>query len=635
MINKYMNYNNYVSYYRKKGGLQGISLRFINNILIKISTLKKLDKIIARKIKKLLKIEDNNGNGYLWRKIKELSYKKNYKNQPRKYIRPDLSIESFFKELNKRKVEYVILRWFENLPKWDSDEDIDILIRDEDIERILDLFNNKPKGIKTDVYTLKGTKGGGFGNAGSYYPPKIGERILKTKKLFKGTFYVPSEKEHFLSLLYHIVYHKSESSGLPLSENELPVYREADHDYTSVIRSFSYSKQLENNINLLSLHNFLQKKDFSPEIDTLRKLYIKQKSEFLLSAIQSETIQGIEPYDIIVFFVRDWAFENNKVIDIIDTIAENNLEILSYKYLDGDIKDRVAKKVRGGNWSKGPYPVDGGLPQLAVITLDYHPKQNKDISTHPFVTNSNVFIKGKIRDKINNEMLMTKWVNSIHSSDDFTEAKDYIDIIDANLYSNIERKLQKRLMLYNTDYKVITTLPSYNTRSKTEVIAYKDNKAVKKTYKYGKKRFLNREIYVYRELSRKNDAIPPLLKKGDSYYIIPYYENVLNTMNISEKKKVLLKYKKDILSFLKFFYEEGYAIIDFNPENIIITPSGEFKVIDFEFLYRYKNKPGKFIDSYDIKGIPKKFDGDLPKGTIAPGVNYKRVWKSILGKIED
>jgi len=36
----------------------------------------------------------------------------------------------FLNELNKKNVEYVVLRWFERLPHLGSDEDLDILVAD-------------------------------------------------------------------------------------------------------------------------------------------------------------------------------------------------------------------------------------------------------------------------------------------------------------------------------------------------------------------------------------------------------------------------------------------------------------------------------------------------------------------------
>src|SRR5699024_3332487 len=100
-----------------------------------------------------------------------------------------------------------------------------------------------------------------FGHAGPYFPPALGEEILKNKILYKETFYIPNNKYHFLSLIYHITYHKAEKSGLPLDEKTGPLYKESDHNYISVLKGFSQTEEFDNNINLMKLHNYLKKKN--------------------------------------------------------------------------------------------------------------------------------------------------------------------------------------------------------------------------------------------------------------------------------------------------------------------------------------------------------------------------------------
>lgn len=639
-IRKYLELRNYIHYYHVHGRFKGMTLKVINVLLKYLMSLKKADRLTLKAIKILAnKLNLNNSRikdsvlGQLYRKA---SYRAIMDKQPRKYIPYNLGIEGFFECLNNRDIEYVILRWFEDLPEWPEGEDIDILIKDEDIDKILDLFSKSPEGIPMDTYTLKGSRGCSFGPAGPYYPPSLGEKILQNKTLFKNKFYVPNPRYHFLSLIYHITYHKAEKSGIPIGETRGARYLERDHNYIEILNSFQQRDELGDNINLTELHNYLKTNNFNPRLDTLRKLYIIDHSEFLLEIANNEKDKGIEPHDLIVFIVREWAFKNDMVQLIIDNIADNNLDIISYYYLKNKDKKRVAKHIRGGNWSKGPYPSNGGYPQLIITAFDYHPKHlTFDAkSSHPFVTNENVFIKNKVRDIINNKKIFTRWANSLHSSDDFTEAKEYIDIISPELFKIISNRINERKNLYNTKDKVIETLDSNNTRSKTEVIRYDGELAVKKTYKKGRSRFLEREIYSYRYLSKSVPYIPSIISSDESSVVIPYYENILKGKTLEERNRILKKYKREIIEFLKMMYNEGYAIIDFNPGNIIITPENEVKIIDYEFLYKYEIKPESFYKSYDIAGVPKKFSGDLPKGVIPPGVTYKTTWRKILGELD-
>src|SRR5262245_36885008 len=57
-----------------------------------------------------------------------------------RYIDPVFGIEEFCSILNQRGVRYTILRWFEDLPHLAKGDDIDMLVHDDDLPKIKDLF---------------------------------------------------------------------------------------------------------------------------------------------------------------------------------------------------------------------------------------------------------------------------------------------------------------------------------------------------------------------------------------------------------------------------------------------------------------------------------------------------------------
>ncbi|MDD4593463.1 MAG: hypothetical protein PHG06_24045, partial [Parabacteroides sp.] len=111
--------------------------------------------------------------------------------------------------------------------------------------------------------------------------------ILKSKVLFKDKYYVPDEEHHFLSLIYHITYHKAEESGLQIDQDRKVLYKEKDHDYPQFLRSFSQISSIDGVINLYNLHRYLSSRNLSPKLDALRKLYMINKSNFLFEIASS------------------------------------------------------------------------------------------------------------------------------------------------------------------------------------------------------------------------------------------------------------------------------------------------------------------------------------------------------------
>jgi hypothetical protein len=130
----------------------------------------------------------------------------------KRYIKPNFTIPEFFEEMNRRKVEYVVLRWFEEMPKIEPGEDLDLFLKGQDLQKVRNLFWPFRKRIQIDLYTVDGTCNY---NGALYYPPKVSLEILRNRVAGNAGAFIPDPITYFLSLSYHAVYHKHEKSGLP------------------------------------------------------------------------------------------------------------------------------------------------------------------------------------------------------------------------------------------------------------------------------------------------------------------------------------------------------------------------------------------------------------------------------------
>src|SRR5690349_5124044 len=65
----------------------------------------------------------------------------------RRYIPPEIGLEQFFITLRDRHIRYVLLRWADNFPHVTPKGDIDLLIHDEDVDSVSDLFVSEERGI--------------------------------------------------------------------------------------------------------------------------------------------------------------------------------------------------------------------------------------------------------------------------------------------------------------------------------------------------------------------------------------------------------------------------------------------------------------------------------------------------------
>ncbi|MET0429416.1 MAG: hypothetical protein ABW026_13070, partial [Microvirga sp.] len=78
---------------------------------------------------------------------------------PRRYVPASLGVEGFLRALRDRGTRYVVLRWFEALPRVEPGEDIDILVADADLAGLADLLDDEDGIIPCDIYTATGMPG--------------------------------------------------------------------------------------------------------------------------------------------------------------------------------------------------------------------------------------------------------------------------------------------------------------------------------------------------------------------------------------------------------------------------------------------------------------------------------------------
>lgn len=557
-------------------------------------------------------------------------FRRKYKKEKkaRYYLSPETPLDSLFKCFNEQRLRYVVLRWFDKIPFSDIQEDVDLLVANEDIFRVQQVLNEKIGILPFDLYSVSGLPGSSFKNM-AYYPPNLAEKILAERTLWKGRFFVPDKRHYFLSLLYHAVYHKGIKSGIPVRDGDLGRQELADHEYLNILQALAKENNMElKELNLMYFHRLLGEAGWAPATDTIRKLP-EENASWLKETIIRSSDDFEKSGEVMVFVIRDWAYKRGLTGFIINWLEKSGLNLVKAIELNREQKRQASQRLRGGNWGQGPWPVNGGDPAVLLVMYDYHPKPLKEKfkKKYPHVSNEHYLFKEEVRREINSNLEAEEKTNPIHSSDDEIEALDYINMVVPETMAYVRNTITEWDKAYVTKEKVYKDLSGNRRRAKVEVIEYQGKKAVKKTYQAGKERFLKREVYVYGELSKECEFIPKLLDSGDNYLIVP----LLDTLRIAENKRVkkwmLKKYKEEILGISRFFYEKGFALIDFHPGNILMTKEGP-RIIDFEFLYKYDHKPKTIDESFDFIGYPDNFMADIPYGIDLK--SRKDLWKKIL-----
>lgn len=553
---------------------------------------------------------------------------KRAKRTARRYLSPVIGVKGFFERLNAAGVRYAVLRWFETLPEIAPGEDIDLLVDDEDVETVQAILDEEPGTIPCDLYTVSGLPGTSSKNM-AYYPPPLARQILDRARPTPAGVLAPCPEDHLLSMAYHALYHKGERSGIPPVAGAVAATRDPEHDYVAVLERLAAETGHEVEITLQGLEAFLGARGWRPPRDMLVRLALTNRwLERRMEEAPAERREELE--GLVVFFIRERAVALGLEERIVERLREDGFTILHRQTLSDEESARVASLVRGGNWGQGPWPVSGGPPRVVVVGYDLipSPPTPAEAARYPTLENRRILVKIDLRDEINETLAPEERCNVIHSSDNHLEALHYLEAALPGAVERVTAEVTALRARFDSTGNVRRVLTHRGRRAKVEVIEYRGGLAVRKTFRPGFERFAEREAFAMRTFSPHRPEIPPLLEAGSDYVIFPYYQDAIR---FTDGQILPLWVAKQCVDLMRFFWEQGYSMIDFQPSNLLIHPTEGLKVFDFEFLHRYETRPATFEACYELAGLPDDFDGDRPRWGAGRAGGYRNEWEPFVG----
>ncbi len=348
------------------------------------------------------------------------------------------NVVDFFGELDRARIDYVVLRWFEEVPlspeaEKTTTKDIDILFRHTDLKKVMWIGARFPGNVVAEFYSVTG-KRGTSARGYPYYPPRLAEQIISNRERYGDHFYIPSPRVHFQSLCYHLVFHKGFESGLPISSTD-PPRDTGTRDYQTILSHLAeqLGLNLEQPITLESLYRHLVATGWTMPYDLKLRWRFCQK-EWLTHLCRLEEAADFTFAEklpgLIVFLIRDDGSSSPEILNATVGKIEEQFEVADTIHLDETQQERVVHNVRGGNWleyrDKIMVP-----PTIALICFDPSPQllteDHPSFKKYPLITNLNVLVKNQIRSQINEQFPLPKKVRTVlHSSDNTMEAHHHL-----------------------------------------------------------------------------------------------------------------------------------------------------------------------------------------------------------------
>lgn len=541
----------------------------------------------------------------------------------RKFLRPSYTVMQFFSSLNQNRVKYVVLRFFSHAELLESQKDIDILFADEYLEIVDELLVRDNvlslNQIKIDAYSSTGLPGYGF-NKMPYYPAFLAQKILEDRILVNDLYFVPNPEIHLLSYIFHVVYHKSEKSGLPVgNEQNVP-----DAQGLGVIKEIQaifpeFHKDISQ-FTLESLKQYLDKNNWTPSIEWVRKI-AGNGSRWLQSLYPTQEAS----FSISVFILRERGALPEIQKQFHTLIYKEKLSIIYARRLSQTEKNIATMYLRSGNWNCGPHLFSGGLPSYVYILYDTSPETVPENiqEIHGHLSNYRFYrLKSDMRKIASQYHHLNGNMNCIHSCDDNSETFEYMKILFPNILVELESRINH--IPVEPQFQVIDTLKDNGRRARIELIKFGNTVAVRKTFNVGMEVFFQRELYAYKTLSPICDFVPKLYECQGNSLIIEYIDFEKTDQHNLLKQKI-----KEIAEVVCFLWNNGFAHLDIHPGNFVIAKNGTLYLLDYEFFFVYTSKPAQINSSYDLVGMPEfkswGMVGDNPSEYI------NQLWTKLLG----
>jgi hypothetical protein len=324
----------------------------------------------------------------------------------------------FISFLNDNKICYVILRFFEKLPeKYREGGDIDMLVADEDLPKVSAFLEANPGGEMVDMY---GVSTPASTSMLPYHPPYLSRKILENKRIGPGSASVPSDIDYLNSFIYHCLYHKGLSSGIPTSFKNLKPSSTPDNNYALKIEELAHEIGLKLDITLEGLDNYMIECGWRPHIDTLE--FIAPNNEWVENLLKS--LKEKDEIGLNVCIIKKGAISDNIFEEIVTEFESHDLTIIRSEILSDEQAQTAFNHLRGGNWTSTGNDIFH--PGAAIVLAD-----TKDLVLHArhkgMTINRIRDVKIALRRKLDTEK-----ESYIHVTDNTTQALEYLNVLFPN-----------------------------------------------------------------------------------------------------------------------------------------------------------------------------------------------------------
>lgn len=529
------------------------------------------------------------------------------------YLKSGKTLEDVVGSWNNSGIAYVSLDDIQSKTKLEQISECSFLIHDDSLGVIAEDFVSRPtteNQIRLNIYSNSGKKGALL-NKLPYLPVYLANKILLDKNS-DDFICQPSDEHKLLLMMYKYVFLVSDPIVKKSIKNKIQ----------KVTKSLGVNLSVTDEV----IYQYLSNVGWVPETDMFRRL-ASSNPNLIQRAPKPTRFAETGDAEMGVFILRDWLAQEKHREYFKKRLEHIGFEIISDVDLPNEEKIKAGLYINGGFWNEDNSEIfksfDSGMPSAILIVMDYHPltPEGNKYSQSLYTTNLRYnFLEVIRRELMSNFMEKDSYSEPFHYSVDELEALHYIEICAPDLKSEVLKEIQDRNQAMESSFPVKEVLKKGD-RGKVELIEYKGEIVVKKTFKKHCLHYLEREILATTKLADELKIIPKAIETGSNFIIMPYIDDRFKN-NVELKKEILTKNAAYIGTLYRYLYEKGLMHLDLHPDHFMYCPETGIKLIDFDFLQPYKEMPSSVGESYDVKSVPESFDGDQPRNHIMAAEDY-------------
>ncbi|WP_280545719.1 hypothetical protein [Halomonas sp. 11-S5] len=526
------------------------------------------------------------------------------------FVPPEMPVGRWLAALRADGVQLAVMCDIEGIADASADRLV-LLVADENMPAVRAATTTRGK-LPCDLYSLSGISGSQYHDL-AYLPVPCGCWLLEQARSdSRGR--LPPE-----ALLRVEAFHQAYHLGIePTGERRVLLERLSE----------ACCEGPQSPLTLERLDAWLADLGWRPPYDTLEKL--APMSPWVAEWLAREAL----PLDdarrgLAVFLVRECGLGALEMVR--RRLFDDGFELLTEGVVDARVHPQAIRDIRGGNWSRGPWPVSGGPPAYYLVVHDVMPQAvDEGLQVkHPGLDNARLLkTKLAVRDRYNRDRPRAEQCNILHSSDNARQALAYLEVLAPECIEEVVECAEALQKEFHCPYPVLADLSGNARRAKVELIDFHGQPAICKTFRRGRERFLAREVEA-RHLASDLEEVSRLLEVGPNHLVFERYENAM--AEISAWRPMLHRYPvlplwvvQRLQEVIRHYRRLGYECVDLKPGNLLFDPDKGLKVIDFEFLQEGGRCTDQLRGNLAWFAPQEDFRGDLPVLRQPRDLYYRR-----------